>query len=355
MNPINQRVLYMDYLRVLATLAVVVLHIASQNWASVPITTAYWQVFNAADSCVRWAVPIFVMISGALFLDPQKEIDTKKLYTKNILRMITVFIFWSALYAYDKWVNGEILKKSIMAFVEGHYHMWFIVMIIGLYILVPILRKITESQKITEYFLIVCGVMTFLLPQLIQWITIFEVPHTIDLMKSVSYSFNNFYFHFSLGYVYYFILGCYLAHRDIKKPLQYIIYALGILGAVFTVVMSYQYSMKIGTASILFYADNSLNAFAMVVAVFTFGKYVLSKINLGKKGTDILLKLSKYCLGIYLIHPFVMQKLYQWFAIDTLAFHPYLSVIAMTVMVFTVSAVISALLNLIPVVKKYIV
>ena len=69
----NGRILYFDFLRVFATLAVMIIHVASQNWwygTSVP--SFEWQTFNFFNSIVRWGVPIFGMISGALFLNKRE-------------------------------------------------------------------------------------------------------------------------------------------------------------------------------------------------------------------------------------------------------------------------------------------
>lgn len=64
----QKRTIYFDYLRVMATLAVIMLHMSAQNWYVSDVNGYNWQVFNLYDSIVRWGVPVFVMISGALFL-----------------------------------------------------------------------------------------------------------------------------------------------------------------------------------------------------------------------------------------------------------------------------------------------
>ena len=75
----KQRVIYLDYLRIAATFCVVVLHISGQNWYTTSVNSFEWNVLNFYDSIVRWVVPIFVMISGALFLDNEKELSVNKL------------------------------------------------------------------------------------------------------------------------------------------------------------------------------------------------------------------------------------------------------------------------------------
>ena len=85
----NERTAYFDYLRVFATFAVVILHLSGQNWNNTNVNGFEWRVFNGYDSLVRWAVPVFVMISGALFLD--RNISPKKIYSKYVLRLFVSF------------------------------------------------------------------------------------------------------------------------------------------------------------------------------------------------------------------------------------------------------------------------
>ena len=93
---LKDRTVYFDYLRVFAAFAVIIIHTAAQNWYSVDVNSFEWQVLNFYDAIVRWGVPVFVMISGSLFLG--KEIPLKKIYAKYILRMAISFIVWSVVY-----------------------------------------------------------------------------------------------------------------------------------------------------------------------------------------------------------------------------------------------------------------
>lgn len=104
-----ERKIYCDYLRIIATFAVVVLHVSASNWCSTDVNGMEWQAFNFYDSIVRWSVPIFVMISGSLFLG--RDIPIKRIYEKYILRMIIAFIFWSVFYAL---MNAETMENGII-------------------------------------------------------------------------------------------------------------------------------------------------------------------------------------------------------------------------------------------------
>lgn len=73
-----KRILYLDILRIMAIIAVVMLHVSAQRFY-VSFPSYEWEIRMFFNSMVRWGVPIFVMISGALFLDPQKKISLAKL------------------------------------------------------------------------------------------------------------------------------------------------------------------------------------------------------------------------------------------------------------------------------------
>jgi surface polysaccharide O-acyltransferase-like enzyme len=68
-----------------------------QNMPYVELVGTEWNIYNICNSASRWGVPVFVMMSGALFLP--REIPTKTLYKKYILRMTIAYVVWSAFYA----------------------------------------------------------------------------------------------------------------------------------------------------------------------------------------------------------------------------------------------------------------
>lgn len=153
-------------------LAVVVIHVAAVSWGSLDFGFN-WQVLNIYDSITRWGVPIFVMISGAIFIP--RVTDMKTLFGKNILRLVISFVVWSLFYALVFPVAILIFKKEplnfnsiVEEFLSGAYHMWFIPMMIGLYLCLPLLKKICESEKTMKYYLIVSFFAAFVIPQFFQ-------------------------------------------------------------------------------------------------------------------------------------------------------------------------------------------
>lgn len=108
-----------------------VLHISAQNWRVTDVISFEWNVFNFYDSIVRWAVPVFVMISGALFLS--REYSIKKIYGKNILRILVAF-FWVIVLCFDRWSlsrrqhckNSSTYIARTLSFMVFVYDCWII-------------------------------------------------------------------------------------------------------------------------------------------------------------------------------------------------------------------------------------
>ena len=88
---------YISYLRVIATIAVIVLHTVgfiSMDYGNVNDET--WALATFINSSVRFCVPVFIMIFGALLLG--KDESVKLFITKRLNRIFIPFIFWSLIY-----------------------------------------------------------------------------------------------------------------------------------------------------------------------------------------------------------------------------------------------------------------
>ncbi len=94
----EERVQYLDYLRVISAFAVIVIHDVSIELAEINVFSIDWALLNIFSGIARWAVPVFVMISGTLFLG--REIPISKIYSKYVLRLVTAFVFWGVIYGF---------------------------------------------------------------------------------------------------------------------------------------------------------------------------------------------------------------------------------------------------------------
>ena len=348
-HPAPRRVIYFDVLRVLATFTVIVLHLSAQHWADTDVFSNAWLAFNLYGGIVRWSVPIFVMISGALFLGRDTDIHT--ILKKNVARIATVFLSWSGCYALvDLVFRHAPLSVVLSQFITGHYHLWFLYMIVGLYLLIPLLRPIVQNETLMRYFLLLAFIFTFLLPQLALFTSFVSYEASTVIRTVIMYS----YCFFPLGLTIYFVGGYYLSKRTFSRREEIILYCVGVAGLLVSVFAPVALSRAQGAPSDLFYTYNSLNVLCTGVPIFVFAKQHLNFPHMGERAYTLLRKLSKYSFGVYLVHPMVIELL-QHFGIDTFSCNAFFSVPLLAVFVFAVSTAISALLNAIPFVKKYFV
>lgn len=345
----SDRIFYFDYLRIFATLAVMIIHISAQKWQSTSVLSFQWQTFNFYHSITRWSVPIFVMVSGALFLDGNKSIA--EIYKKNILRIVTSFIFWSILYAMISFAQGSSIINACEQVIRGHYHMWFLFMIVGLYLIIPLIRKIVESRELTKYFLALSLVFTFIIPQGITLVSLFN--KNIEVRANLIIQDINF--HFTLGYICYFVLGYYLSKVDISKKARYIIYILSIIGFASTFLGSSFIAVYTNESSGLMFDNFTLNVMLQSLGVFVFFKYNVGTTGLREKKQTSIAKLSKYSFGAYLVHAMIIEQLDNILGLNTISFYPIFSTIVIALITFVTSFVISYICNRIPVLNKYIV
>ena len=346
MNSTSSRILYFDYLRIAAVFCVILLHIQAVHiWGN--IGTPVFFVYDFFNSITRWCVPVFVMISGALFLDPERDIQIGRLHKKNLLRIITAFAFWSLLYALVDYLEGMRLRDAVFNIARGHYHLWYLLMLAGLYLVVPILRKVTESKKLTEYFLILWFVLILCLKTIIYLAGFLSHSYS-DLFSEISDKLN---FCVAGGYSGYFVIGYYLNRYDISKRNRILIYLMGLAGLIATFLLPLLYYNLKGNPTINFNENLTVNIFFLSVAVFVFFKY-----NIKNLRTNIIVStLSECSFGIYLVHLLILEFFERHLGFDSGSFWPGASIPVLAISVFLISFIITFILRKIPFLNKYVV
>lgn len=340
----NNRVFYMDFLRVISMFAVIILHTASSKINSVDICGLNWQVLNFFDSATRWCVPIFVMISGILFLNPKKEISIGNIYKKYIPRLLIILFAWNFLYAIFSCVveHSFSLQTFISNILLGPVHMWFLYMIIGLYMITPFLRKIAIDEKLLKYFLLLWFIFSTI--NIIAQITGFNIATTI-LEDKMS-------IHFVIGFSGYFLLGYFLSTKQYKNKYAIII---GIICFFVTIVGTYLLSIGNNVTNQLLYSNLSPNTIGISIAIFILIKNTYDnkeKINIKLK--NIINMFSKYSLGIYIIHFWILNILSK-LKIDVLILPPFINVIVISVITLLLSLLVIFIISKIKYIKHLVI
>jgi surface polysaccharide O-acyltransferase-like enzyme len=297
----NEKVFWADNLRVIATVGVITLHVSARlatQYGS--ISPLFWWVGNIYDSSVRFCVPIFVMLTGSLLLTKNYKIGDY--FKKRLFRVIIPLAFWSLVYILgalshrilhdDKMTIFEIAKYFIVQIRDGSaYHLWYVYMIIGIMLFIPIIGKWVRncSEKEIIYFLVI-WLCTLLLNQPI----ISKIKPNIDLT-------------YFTGYIGYLILGYYLTIKSFdNKKINVISICLIVLGITVTIFGTYFASNYTGGYCQIFYNYLTPNILIVSIGIFVFFKNFYVSNSKIIKIRDFI---SKYSYGIYLIHILVLGEL----------------------------------------------
>lgn len=327
-NQKNQHIVWLDVVRFIAMFTVVCCHCTdpfnfypgtAPNIGEIKLWGAIY------GSVLRPCVPLFVMITGALLLPVRGDAST--FYKKRIPRVFYPFLIWSVLYNLFPWITGllglnpqiildffpyageEVMQQSFSVSLEYilmipfnfsilAVHMWYIYLLIGLYLYLPVFSAWVEkaSERTKLMFLLAWGV-TLLLPYYYQFVSNY-------LWGTCSWNSFGMLYAFA-GFNGYLLLGHYLKNLEwsLKKtlaigiPMFAVGYAVTFLGfRHITALPEYTDEMLE-----LFFTYCSLNVVMMTIPVFMLAKKV--KVN-SERMKKALANLTVCGFGIYMIHYF---------------------------------------------------
>lgn len=286
-----------DQIRVLSTIAVLVIHVSSIYLKKEPSLDNFdWWIGAVCFSFVRWCVPCFVMLSGALLISQKhafdKETSLKHFYKRRFHRIGSSIFFWSVFYSafsYARHGQGSRVLESI-TLGQPYFHMWYLYMIAMLYIFVPFISA--AYYKLSSESL-------FLLSTLIIFICFAD--SAIKGLYYTSESQSTFLLSF-VPYIGYFVLGklisdSFLRSISLKKALS------GTLLAGVIMVSISAFSLYVSHPSWMTSLYDYTSPLIVIQSVLVF--WILLQVNLLKHVSDRSFRqLGELSLGIYLIHPF---------------------------------------------------
>ncbi len=329
--------MWLDLLRFIATFGVIFLHVGGTDY-HLPVGEQKWFVAVVYDSLVRWSVPVFVMISGALFLKPEKEITIRTLLAKYVKRLLVAYLFWWLAYSCFDVAIASVNAKTLVfkgGFLKPHFHLWFLPMLTGVYLMIPILRKVAAETKLLRY-----AIILWLVYLTVSFVLVREVPQVSHL----------FTMNWIVGYTGYFLLGFYLATTAFTKHQKQTIYALGLAGALITVFGSIILSFHRGVDDEKFLFNISPQVVMMSAALFVLVKEESPKIEGRVKG--FVNYVRKDLFGIYLVHGFWLYVLNRPLFRDMI--YPAISIPIIVVVIFAGSLYTTKLLRLLPKFKRIV-
>lgn len=156
------RLSYIDILKIVATFAIVLWHVSA---VYVRMDAALLSPFGALpyviNLCVRFALPMFMMISGALLLRESYAFNFKQKFSY----IIKLYAVWSLVYvladqAMRAASGGALLSPAEMlaSWIRGPYHFWYLQMLLGVYLLMPLLVRLKGLQTLNYATLLLSAV-----------------------------------------------------------------------------------------------------------------------------------------------------------------------------------------------------
>lgn len=266
---------------------------------------------------------------------------------KRVLKLIMVFYIWSAFFALQQMnVNAliggylkEIFVATVKKFICGYYHMWFLPILCGFYLMIPITRQLCIKGATVRYYLILWAVFQFILPCLTD---IFHLTLLQDRIDSLGMNIIT-------GYFGYFLLGHYLGVTEIKKEVRKVIYIMGIAAVLCTIFLTVRDCRAQNTYVEKWFSPSSLNSLILSVAILVFFQY-------GKwfeqvKHKFLWKKLSDYTFFIYMFHVFILEK---WVGVITVEYSFIVFIPIMTIFTFAVSLLGAFIADHIPLIRKVV-
>lgn len=335
---------WIDTLRVLATIAVIILHVAAPIvYQFGSISDTVWWIGNIFDSSVRFCVPIFLMISGVLLLS--KDYSSIRSYLKKrVLRIFYPFLFWSFIYilkdiifyTYLGTFNFNKFQEEIkIAIISGaSFHFWYIYLIMGLYLIFPLIGKWIKNstKKEIEYFLFLWIVSLFI---------------TFPFITTFIPKINIIYFSGFIGFP---ILGYYLNNFVINIKRKKIVYfSLIVIGIFITGIGTFIISSYKNEFIDWFYDYLTPNVTLVSIGVFLYFKELEFK---NGRVKSIIKFFSKYSYGIYLVHILVLWSI-QKIGLYYDFINPIIGIIITSLVCFFLSTIIVYIVNKLPLGKYF--
>lgn len=328
---LNKRHYWMDLARILACFAVIAIHANGNE-----------KIGNSVLGIMcHSAVPIFVMISGTNFLKHEREVSISKMWKKYIMPLFIIFVTWSVLYAvWNSWIsikafNLEFVSNVIINTVNGHYHLWYIWMTIGLYAVTPFIKKITDNSSQKELFYYVLLAFAYFLLNFL--VCFYPFNNFASLALDIRLTFVS-------GFLIYFVGGHFLSLLPNSKKITLLMIAIGLLSVIGNVIFAIR--------NIKYDVNSYFTPFSVGLSFSIY--WLLSRFaeNFCQKHSKILMFVSRQTLPIYMMHVFGIEVVKRMLSVKDYGVGITLLVSLIT---FVICFAVSYLLSLNKIIKKFFV
>ena len=387
----ENRVVWVDWMRVAACFMVLLVHstepfyLGGDGSQILTEADAYWASFF--DSIVRACVPLFIVASS--YLQFPLHYSTSVFCRRRAVRILIPFVLWSVVYALAWGEPSENFHNLAFNFNYAAGHLWFVYMLIGVYLLMPLLSPWAErvgKRELKAYIAI--WLFTTLIPLIRDWVAGgyagMEVTYGVSglprqtltpLWGEASWNAYGTFYYFS-GFIGYLLLGLYfrrfVGELSWKKTLSVAVPCfLGGFAIVFGGFLMRVFDMSQGEFPLTGMVDKAVwwettwcndtfGVVLMTIAWILLFKKVKSS---GCFYNKVLLPVSKASYGVYLLHLLILVPICgamrEWLGVGTdgilgVCTTP-VQIVVSAVLGFVASVVVAVVLHKIPKIGKFII
>lgn len=293
----KDRLIGLDLLKIVSAFMIILIHSSANIYNNHAVGTSVWFSGVILNTIPRFAVPTFLMISGALLL--KNNMKPRNALRKALYAGVALVV-WSISYILAKkilWNEGNIIYDilSIPFKIGPSGHLWYGYLIVWIYIFLPVLKSLYDAmnEKLRLYFvlfgLFVPGVLDGV-------ISCFSIDGVILERPTFIY--------IHLGYIAIIFLGRTI-YENRNKIGVFTAILFSVVGFAITTIVSVEISKKNGTSVHTFFFETQIsNVMYATGVMLLFSKIKLKNSNgLIRNG---IIRLSKLSLGIYFSHSLLM-------------------------------------------------
>lgn len=356
----KKKLIYLEIIRIIAIFLVIFNHTGAKGFflfSTYPFGSIQYFICMAFSVFCKIAVPLFLMVSGALLLN--RDIPQKKIFKEKILKMFLVLLIFSAIYYIrlhilkysDKFTIGDFFVRLYKGDIIIPY--WYIYAYISFLLAFPFLRAMVKNlpEYAYKYLILLSIIFISVLPCIEYRFSAGEV--TLNQYGKVAWLFTNI--------VIFPIIGYYLENVvDFEKiNKKHILFTIlfAIFGIGISCYMTY-FKHRITGICTEVETQDFLDVFCLpiCISVYLTIKYFCTKFEIPNLLRKVILSFGSCSFGIYLIHMAIIESNFINNLLTTLTesykLNQMLSILLLCVLNMLISYIITFVLKKIPGLKK---